>query len=58
LYFRTLQHYQVLTKPWLPDQNGYITLLDWHRIGEEEMTEEDKQAWGPGGGGYGVYLVK
>jgi SAM-dependent methyltransferase len=58
LYPRTLQHYQVLTKPWLPDQNGYSTLLDWHRIGEEEMTEKDKQAWGPAGGGYGVYLVK
>ncbi len=58
LYPRTLQDYQLLTKPWKTDRQGYWSLLEGHDIGEEEMTEEDKRAWSPGGGGYGVYLVK
>jgi hypothetical protein len=58
LYVRSLQDYQALVAPWKPDNKGYIPLLDWHGIGEEEMTEDDKQAWGPSGGGFGAYLVK
>lgn len=58
LHPRSLEKYQTLIKPWIPDENGFCTLLDWHGIGEEELTEEEKLIWGSGGGGYGVYLVK
>ena len=58
LYPRTLHDYQTLVSPWHPDQSGFIALLDWHNIGDEEMTEEDLKIWGPSGGGYGAYLVK
>lgn len=58
VYIRTVQAYAALLKPWLPDENGFRTLLAWHGMGEEEMTAEDVQCWGRSGGGYGVYLGK
>ncbi|NIT61540.1 MAG: hypothetical protein GWN00_36670 [Aliifodinibius sp.] len=58
LHPRTLQDYKSLISPWKPDHQDFITLLDWHNIGEGEMTDEDKRIWGPGGGGYGAYLIK
>ena len=58
LHARTIQDYEALLRPWLPDENGFCTLLNWHGMGEEAMTEEDKQGWGLSGGGYGVYLAK
>lgn len=58
LYPRTLKDYQALTAPWQPDPNGYISLMDWHKIQQEEMTDDDIRAWGSSGGGYGAYLVK
>jgi hypothetical protein len=55
---RTLQEYQKLLQPWRADEKGYCTLMSWHGIGQEEMTDEDRQSWGTSGGGYGAYLVK
>lgn len=58
LHPRALEDYRHLVKPWLPDEKGYFSLMDWHGISEEEMSEEDKLSWGSSGGGYGVYLRK
>jgi hypothetical protein len=58
LYPRTLHEYQALVKPWRPDKKGFVSLLSWHGMNEEEMSEDDKYDWGPSGGGYGVFLVK
>ncbi|MFZ0547196.1 MAG: SAM-dependent methyltransferase [Candidatus Promineifilaceae bacterium] len=58
IFIRTLQVYQSLLQPWQPDEKGFCSLLEWHGMNEEEMTEDDRQSWGLSGGGYGVYLVK
>lgn len=58
LHPRPIEEYETLIKPWRPDENGFCTLLDWHGMGEEALTEMDKREWGLSGGGYGVYLVK
>jgi hypothetical protein len=57
-YARTLVAYQDLVAPWHADAGGFISLLQWHGMTEREMTDEDRQAFGAGGGGYGAYLVK
>lgn len=58
LYPRTLKDYQALIAPWHPGPKGFTSLMEWHNIGDGEMTGEDKRAWGPSGGGYGAFLVK
>ena len=58
LYPRTLEEYQILVKPWLPDEKGFISLLHWHGMNEAEMSKDDERNWGPSGGGYGAFLVK
>ncbi|GEM_PF-2592336 len=32
--------------------------MDWHGFDQTEMSKEDQNAFGPGGAGYGAYLVK
>ena len=56
-YFRPLEVFKELVKPWRPDELGYRTMEEWHGI-EVAMSEEDLKDFGAGGGGYGVYLVK
>lgn len=58
LYFRSLAQVEQLVQPWRPDENRYVSLLDWHGLDQREMTPDDLQGFGPAGGGYGVYLVK
>jgi hypothetical protein len=55
---RPLSHYEQLLSPWRPEGRGWVSLLDWHSIEENAMTEEDRSAFGAAGGGYGAYLVK
>ena len=58
LYFRSLNTILQLIQPWQPDENGMISLMDWHSIDQREMTEDDMRGFGAAGGGYGAYLVK
>jgi hypothetical protein len=57
-YSRSLAEYEKIVSPWRADAQGFISLLQWHGMTEREMTEEDRQAFGAAGGGYGAYLVK
>jgi hypothetical protein len=58
IYIRAIAAYQALVVPWHADAGGIVPLLEWHGMTQREMTEEDRQAWGAAGGGYGAYLVK
>lgn len=58
LHFRPMGKVQQLIQPWRPDENDYISLLNWHGMDQRELNPEDMQAWGPAAGGYGVYLRK
>lgn len=57
-YIRSLGAYKELLQPWLPDENGFVSLLEWHGFDQSEMGKEDRQSFGPTGVGYGAYLVK
>jgi hypothetical protein len=58
VHLRTKEHYQELVKPWRPDALGFKSLLEWHGFSESELAKEDRNAFGPGGAGYGAYLIK
>ena len=57
VYYRSLATFRELVKPWRPDEQGFRSMEEWHGL-KDTMTEEDKQVFAAGGGGYGVYLVK
>lgn len=57
LHPRTIQDYHNLIKPWIPDEKGFVSLLNWHGM-ENEFSPEDQKDWGPSGGGYGAFLLK
>jgi hypothetical protein len=44
-------------KPWHPEKD-FIPFIEWHDFDRSLMSEEDVNAVGPGGGGYGAYLIK
>ena len=54
---RTLDRYLELVKPWKPETE-FVALLEWHGFDQSMMTAEDLRHAGPGGSGYGAYLVK
>lgn len=56
-HVRSLDKYRELLKPW-QSEGDFIPLFEWHGFDKTLMSEEDLKAAGPGGGGYGVYLVK
>ncbi len=58
IYPRTIENYEALIKPWKLSRSGWIPLLKWHGLDESELGQEDVDAFGPLGGGYGAYLVK
>ena len=55
---RSKQRYLDIVKPWLPNSSGFISLLDWHGFEQSELSNEDRDAFGPTGAGYGAYLIK
>jgi hypothetical protein len=55
---RTTDEYMELVKPWRVESGQFIALTEWNGFDQSMMTAEDLQAAGPGGGGYGAYLVK
>ena len=57
-YGRTLEEFKEIIKPWQPDEKGFISLLEWHGFEQSELSKEDASAFGPLGGGFGVYLTK
>jgi hypothetical protein len=57
-YKRTLKEYQELLKPWLLDERGFISLLQWHGFEQSDFAKDDIESFGPMGGGYGAYLTK
>ncbi len=58
IYLRSKEQYRDLAKPWRPDAQGFKSLLEWHGFSESELATEDRTVFGPGGAGYGVYMVK
>jgi hypothetical protein len=55
---RPLAYNEQLLLPWRTDERGWTSLLDWHSLEENAMSEDDRSAFGAAGGGYGAYLVK
>ena len=46
-----------LVKPWHPETD-FIPFIEWHDFDKSFMSDEELNAAGPSGGGYGAYLVK
>lgn len=57
-HLRPKERYAELVKPWRPDGLGFKSLLEWHGFSESTLATEDRAAFGPGGAGYGAYLIK
>jgi S-adenosyl methyltransferase len=57
MIFRTMEQYAELVKPWHPEK-AWIPFIEWHDFDKSLMSAEDVNATGPGGGGYGAYLIK
>jgi SAM-dependent methyltransferase len=58
LYSRSLDQYQTLIQPWHTGEAGFVSFLDWHGLDQSEMSQDDRNAFGPSSSGYGAYLVK
>ncbi len=58
MYYRPLSKFMELLQPWHPDEQGFVSLLDWHGLDESVLTERDRNTWGRAGGNYGGFLVK
>jgi SAM-dependent methyltransferase len=57
VYYRSEEKYIEMLKPWRLE-GGFVAFLDWHGLDKSFMTDEDLRSAGPGGGGYGAYLIK
>jgi hypothetical protein len=57
-YIRSLEKHQSLLQPWNLDERGFVPLLEWHGFDQTELGKEDKEGFGPFGGGYGAYLIR
>lgn len=58
IYFRKPERFLELITPWKPNEKGVVDLFTWHGLDESTMTQEEKEAFDSGSGGFGVYLVK
>ncbi len=58
IHLRSVARYGELITPWHSDEDGFVSLLDWHGFGESEMNQNERNAFGPAGAGYGAYLIK
>jgi hypothetical protein len=58
VYIRPLDKLRQLAQPWQVDEHGFISLLEWHSMGQDTLSDEDRAAVGAAGGGYGAYLIK
>ena len=57
-HIRATEQYSELINPWHIEGGSFIPLFDWNELDNSLMTADDLKAAGPGGGGYGAYLVK
>jgi hypothetical protein len=57
-HLRSMERILQLLQPWHPDENGPISLREWHGLDQREMSQQDLASSAPEGGGYGIYLVK
>lgn len=55
---RTTEQYAELVKPWNIEGGSFTPLTEWNGFNESMMSASDLHLAGPGGGGYGAYLVK
>jgi hypothetical protein len=58
VYARPVESCASLIPPWKVTPQGFVSILDWHRIDPATMPAENIDAVGPGGGSYGGFLVK
>jgi hypothetical protein len=58
VYYRSLDEFRNVLKPWRADTRGFVSLLEWHGLNRQELTDADLELFGPAGAGYGAYLVK
>lgn len=58
LHLHTLKRLDQLLQPWYPDVLGYTSLMEWHNLPRDYLSETDRMTIGISGGGYGVYLIK
>lgn len=58
LHIRTSEECLDIVHPWQLDGDDFISLIDWHDFGQDELAEEDIHSFGPMGGGSGGYLIK
>lgn len=56
-FLRSLEEYQQLVAPWKPDENGYLSLVEWHGI-QDEVSQMERDIFSDSMVGYGAYLVK
>jgi hypothetical protein len=52
-----VEKYVEMVKPWRMEGN-FVAFMDWHGLDRSFMTDDDIMSAGPGGGGYGAYLIK
>jgi hypothetical protein len=58
VYIRSLDVYKDLIHPWQVEEDGFISLVEWHGFDDSMMSDEERASYGAGGMGYGAYLVK
>jgi hypothetical protein len=58
IHTRSREEYLELLKPWVPEEPGFISLMDWHGFDAHELGKEDIASFEPMGGGYGAYFTK
>ncbi len=56
--YRSLETYRQNIRPWLPDENGFVSFLEWHGVDLSIFSPSDLRVLGRTGGGYGAYLVR
>lgn len=57
VHYRPVEKYVEMVKPWRMEGN-FVAFMDWHGLDRSFMTDDDIMSAGPGGGGYGAYLIK
>jgi hypothetical protein len=58
VYSRKLEEFVAMLQPWQFDENGFVSLLNWHGFDQSDLTEDEVRGFGPVAGGYGAYLFK
>ncbi len=57
VHYRQAEKYKEILQPWKLE-NDFVAFIDWHSLDRTFMSDDDVRNAGPGGGGYGAYLIK